>query len=145
VLAIKKEADKTPGPAKERKKRAAPIEFDWDTPIVLATILEAGKTTINLAKTSYHKFSHVLPEKDYNFTLDRMTSLFTRPKFKIRFQKRDGTARKEVKEAVAVQEDTPAVAVDGVHVDQDAQFWAERQDDEPIFEQAQEPGLISGN
>jgi hypothetical protein len=75
-----------------------------------------------------------------------MTSLFTRPKFKIRFQKRDGTARKVSarQECAEIQETAPAVVVDGnVHVDQDAQFWAERQDDEPIFEEAQEDGMDS--
>lgn len=144
--AIKKEAEKAQNAvakAEKKKKRAviaATIDFDAPPPD-LRVILEGGKTSINLPKSSYRKSSHLLPEKDYNFTADKITSLFTRPKFKIAWRKRDGTARKErpirVTERDNAETDEPAVVDDsGEHIDPDAQFWAQRQDDQPMFHEA---------
>jgi len=127
---------------KPKKKKSAPAVIDFNAPPVdLKVICEVGKTTINLPKASY-KSSNLLPDKDYNFTADKMVSLFIRPKFKLTWKMRDGTTRKQVLVPVngdAVQPVAAPVLGNDEHVDPDVGFWAERQDDVPVFQESLEP------
>ena len=75
--------------AKSRSKKDVPA-------LTLKDLLVQGRN-IHLPKSSF-KSDNLLPKQDFNFNNDRMVSLFTRPKWKMGWQKRDGTIKKAVQE-----------------------------------------------